>query len=347
MPRTRPLLVAVLGVLALVTMIVLTGSPGSTQAKWVDTAQVTTPGLEMGRVELGIGATSTGRSPTTTLTNSSGFDLEYAPGTATLTARPGTPTTAADASTYAGMSSIAYYTGTANCAASAATPRWSTGRSTSAQKAVSGSPARAPLADDASQQLCAAVRSGASTKDLLLRSAGRQFQLGTSVQAVSAGPGSWSTTIPWTVNHTVPFPAPAWKSCAGGTDALTLQWAWPDDATTTAPGNSTTHPAPAISRWELLVWNDRTGRWVRFGEAGHQIRWNRFPTADVSGFTWRNQTSYYITVRAYPFAGNNNYYVTSPEAYYVTRSGSTYTCRGLSGGSPVPTTAGYGPGELG
>lgn len=346
MSRSNLLWVALMLTMAMTATFVLTAPNAGTQAKWSDAAQITTPGMSMGQIRLGIGASTGGRSPTTTVSNTSGFGLEYAPSAVTLQPRPNTPTTAADATAYAGISSIAYYTGTASCATAATGPRWSTDDTSSTTKTVSGSPARMPLTDGASQQLCATARTGLTDRDLLLRSAGRQFQLNTTVHAASVAPGSWSATQPWTVNHTVPFPTPTLKSCARGTNAVTLQWAWPDDATTTAPGNTTTHASPAVSRWEILVWNETTSRWVKFGEAAPQLRWNRFPTANVPGFTWSSQSSYYITVRAYPFAGNDNYFVTSPTAYRVTRSSTTYTCGSLYGGSPVPTVSGYDPGEL-
>lgn len=350
MPRPRLPWVALLCTLALVVAFALITPRTGTQAKWVDQQQVSLPGLSTGRINLNVQPTTQGRAVEAGLSNASGFGLEYAPTQVRLEARPGSTTTASDVNTFLnlGAGTSFAFSSTTGCAASTTTPRWSSARvdnttTGSLTVAVTGTPAREPLTDGATRALCLGVRPDATTQQLLLSSAGREFQATTTLQAATVAPGSWATTVPWASVYAVALPTATPRTCTAGTNgtSFTLGWAWPD---TTAATNPTT--TPAIDRWEVLVRGrtSATASWGAWSSRGTVDGDRRNVTiTPTTTSPWSGNTRYQIKVRAYPFAGNTKYVESSTlwESSRTSTSATAYTCATTYPTNPTPGPAGY------
>lgn len=353
MPRLRLPLVALLCALVLIAAFVLISPGGGTQAKWADSRQTTLPAIGTGRIDLALRPTAQGTEVEAELTNSSGFGLEHAPTQVRFTARPGSTTTAEDVNTFLNRgagTSFSVHT-TTGCASATTGARWSSPRvdgttTGSLSTTMNGVPAREPLAAGAANRpLCLGVRPDAAARDVLLGSAGREFQTTTTVQAATVAPGSWATTVPWSSVHAVDLPTATARTGTNGA-SFTLGWAWPDTATSTDPTTT-----PAVNRWEVLMRSKTsatTGTWTSWSALGTVAgnRRNVTVTPPTSGSPWTTSTQFQFKIRAYPFAGTTKH-VESSTLWQYTRSNTTYTRASTYPANPTPGPVGYDELSLG
>lgn len=352
-PRRRLPLVALLCVLAMLAAFALISPGGGTQAKWAGSQQMTLPAIGTGRIDLAVRPTAQGTDVEAGVANSSGFGLEYAPTQVRFAARSGSTTTAEDVNTFLNRgagTSFAVHTAT-GCASTTTGARWSSPRvdnttTGSLTTTASGTPAHEPLATGAADRpLCLGVRPDATTRDVLLTSAGREFQTTTTVQAATVAPGSWSTTVPWTSVHAVDLPTATARTGTNGA-SFTLGWAWPDTASSTDPTTT-----PAVNRWEVQMRSKTsatTGTWTAWSALGTVPgnRRNVTVTPPTSGSPWTTSTQFQFKIRAYPFAGTAKY-VESSTMWQYTRSGTTYTRASTFPTNPTPGPVGYDALSLG
>lgn len=202
MRQYRHLTAYVLGVLAVLATIVLTTPGPGTDAAWVDRKSFPVPAVAMGGLDVALTAAGNAAH----LDNASAADLGYRP--SAVEVRPAAGSVPGDVADFLGTGpSIAYGTGATGCPGT--TDRWGAvvrGAAGTPVTPVGGGP-RDPLPAGERRSLCLGVATTASAQDVLLASAGRTFDVVTTLETVPAGTGSWSRAHEWTVPHTVGFPA--------------------------------------------------------------------------------------------------------------------------------------------
>lgn len=244
----------VLVVLVLLAVVVLTTPSGGTHARWSATAQAEVPAMTTGRIGFEIAGVE-GAESSATLTNRSGFGVQYRPLQVSLV-DAGRESVAPPQ----GMG-FAYRTGAA-CADGTAPAQWTAvAPGGSAAVAVDGG-TRAPLERDRPAGLCLTVSTEAVPVDALRALDERELRVVTQVEAASLGDGSWSTTRLWTVPLTLELPAeevpaeeqptttapprpaapPEAPACGLDQNAALLRWSWDG-----GPG------VPTVARWEVRV----------------------------------------------------------------------------------------------
>lgn len=310
MRQYRHLTAYVLGVLAVLATIVLTTPGTGTDAAWVDRQSFAVPALAMGGLDVAL----TAAGDAARLDNASAADLEYRP--AAVEVRPAAGSVPGDVADFLGTGpSIAYRTGATGC--SGTTGRWGAvvrGAAGTPVTSVGGGP-RDPLPAGEHRPLCLSVATTASERDVLLASAGRTFDVVTTLETVSAGTGSWSRAHDWTVPHTVGFP-PAQRhpqrhlacTTARWTETATLRWAWPDSSVTDPVAT------PAVHRWSLMVRRVGTADWTEVRSGSGDLRALGVSRSELPG-----NGEYQAMIRAYPSAASDTY-VDSADLWSVTRS---------------------------
>ncbi|WP_424347378.1 hypothetical protein [Kocuria sp. CH-021] len=238
----------VLGVLVLLAVIVLTTPNGGTHARWSATAQSEVPAMATGRVGFEVGGAEGGAS-SATLTNTSGFGVEYRPRQVSLTGSDGETVTPPPGLRFA------YRTG-ADCGTAGTPARWTAVAAGGSARVAVLERTAAPLERDRPAALCLTVSTDGVPEDELRPLAGRQLQVLTELEATSLGEGTWSTTRSWTAPFTVEppeaappaeTPAVPAATCTPGLEGV-LSWPW----------SATTDGARVVG-WELLRRPQLTG----------------------------------------------------------------------------------------
>lgn len=225
-----------LAVLLLLTVVVLTTPNSGTRARWSAAGQAEVPALTMGRIGFDVAVDGSAA----TLTNTSGFGVQYRPRQVSLTDTAGTPVAPP-----AGLR-FAYRTGT-DCSSPASPATWSAvAPGGSAAVAVPGT-TRAPLQRDRPAGVCLTVSTDGVAEDALRPLAGRKLQVVTELEASSLDGGSWSAARSWSVPWTVDLPPSPPKpenpaQCRANDSTAVLRWTWSGAAGT-----------PAVTEWQVLV----------------------------------------------------------------------------------------------
>ncbi|GAA1753294.1 hypothetical protein [Kocuria aegyptia] len=316
----------VLGVLVLLAAVVLTTPAGGTHARWSATAQAQVPAMTTGRVGFEVGGAG-GAESSATLTNTSGFTVQYRPQQVALIDAGGRSVAPPQ-----GMG-FAYRTGEA-CDDGTAPARWTAvAPGGSAAVAVDGG-TRAPLERDRPAGLCLSVSTAAVHQDALRPLDGQVLQVVTQLEATALG-GAWPATRSWAVPFTVrlpaveqpPVPAPVRpvaqhaEQCGADHSAALLRWTW-----TGGPG------VPAVTEWQVRVRPvGSTGTTTLLktvpGPAAGEIR---ITATDLLGTEHLPSQDYEVLVRAV-LAGGGTQHVDSVYAWTVKTPGKSgnVNCEGL------------------
>lgn len=345
---SRRRILATLGVTAVAATAVIAAPTGDTQARWTETRTSVVPRMTMGTPTLTPTDVPVVKPFSTalqaTLKNNAGYGLEYRPTQLTITKMPGTLTTDSDVTGLLAYGyGIAYdYT---NCAG---VNRWQIpqtdgGTATTTYTIPATGAVRDPLVKGATAPMCIIVRPDASDRQRYVNFAGREYQLTTTLRAVSVA-GTATTSPTWTTRYVIPipsaFPDPSGTSC-GGTwivNNIHFYWAWPDSTMTSATGYS------AINHWDILArpkGSTATYKVVDGGIVGTK-REEIVGTGDLVNAGYTAAGEYEFIVRAYPFAGSTTKYSESTvrwNAYYPGSSGY-FACR-TSDTNPTAGMYGY------